>query len=355
MMRTVTLAATLLPLISGCGIRSLLSPWRAEARPVAYVTNRGAGTVSVIDTRDQEIATTIGVGNDPVAVALSPDYRVAYVANRCGDDPACESFGTVSVIDTATNAATATVVLNYADDACQPSGLAVAPQGQAVYVVSRCRGRFQPGLISVIDTTHNAVVASIQSPIPPRDVVITADGRFAYVSAVASDLFVIDTSTNTVSGAIAGVLTRGGMALGPGGQFIYVASGCRSSDASCSFSGVSVIETRSNTVSATIPLAGAPAGVATSLDGRFVYVMNTTEPGEDAIAVIDAATNKLAGSIRIGETFCRIAAGPNNQFVYATNCYTGRVAVVDTVVGAVTATVFVPGSPCGIAIAVLGS
>ncbi|MFI5365246.1 MAG: hypothetical protein ACHQ4J_06445 [Candidatus Binatia bacterium] len=355
MMRTVTLAATLLPLISGCGARSVLPSWRPGARCVAYVTNRSAGTVSVIDTRDQEIATTIRVGNDPVAVALSPDHRVAYVANRCGDDPAGKSFGTVSVIDTATNAATATVALNYPDDACQPSGLAIARQGHAAYVVSRCGGRFQPGLISVIDTTHNAVVASIQSPIPPRDVVVTADGRFAYVSAVASGLSVIDTSTNTISGSIAGVLTGGGMALSPGGPFIYVASGCRSSDAHCSFTGVSVIDTRSNIVSATIPLAGAPAGVAASLDGRFIYVMNTTEPGEDAVAVIDAATNTVTGSIRIGETFCRIAVVPTNQLVYATNCSTGRVAVVDTVAGTVTATVPVPGSPSDIAIAVLGS
>lgn len=354
MMRTVTLAATLLPLIAGCGIRSALPPWRSDSRPVAYVTNRSAGTVSVIDTRDEEIATTIRVGNDPVAVALSADHRVAYVANRCGDDPDCESFGTVSVVDIATNAATATVALNYPDDACQPSGLAVGPQGHAAYVVSRCRGRFQPGLISVIDTTRNAVGASIQISIAPRDVVITADGRFAYVSGVPSGLSVLDTSTNTISGTVADVLTDGGMAVRPGGQFIYVASGCRSSDANCRFSGVSVIDTQSNTISATIPLAGAPAGVAVSLDGRFVYVMNTTEPGEDAIAVIDAATNTLAGSIRIGETFCRIAAGPSNQFVYATNCHTGRVVAVDTVAGAVTATIPVPGSPCDIAIAVLG-
>ncbi len=332
----------------------MLPLWKPEARPVAYVTNRSAETVSVLDTRSQKITTTIPVGNDPVAVALSPDGRFAYVANRCGDDPNCEAYGTVSAIDTGNDAVIATIALNYADDACQPSGIGLAPQGRVLYVASRCSGRFQPGLISVIDTTRNAVVASIQSPAPLQDVAIAADGRFVYVTTVPSGVSVIDTATNTISATIPDVPSGGGVTVGPNGRFIYVAGGCPSSDVRCSFSGVHVIDTATNTTTTTIPLTGAPAGLSISPDGRFVYVMNTTEPAEDAVAVIDTATNKVTGSIRIGETYCRIAVGPNNQLAYATNCYTGRVAVIDTVAHAVAATIPVAGSPYGIAVAMPG-
>ena len=61
----------------------------------AYVPNNLANTVSVIDTTTNTVVATIGVGDAPVGVAVSPDGTRAYVTNFNSD--------TVSVIDTATN------------------------------------------------------------------------------------------------------------------------------------------------------------------------------------------------------------------------------------------------------------
>ena len=71
----------------------------------AYVTNTGSRTVTVIDTAthtrvDINPATPtvdrIPVGDNPISVVFSPDGRIAYVSNS--------GSGTVSVIDTATHA-----------------------------------------------------------------------------------------------------------------------------------------------------------------------------------------------------------------------------------------------------------
>jgi YVTN family beta-propeller protein len=46
---------------------------------IAYLTNGGLGTVSAIDTVANAVAATVGVGIDPVGVAVSPDGERAYV------------------------------------------------------------------------------------------------------------------------------------------------------------------------------------------------------------------------------------------------------------------------------------
>ena len=62
--------------------------------------NRTDGTVSVITTATGVVSAPITVGSRPIAVAITPDGKHAYVTNA-GD-------GTVSVITTATGAVSAT-------------------------------------------------------------------------------------------------------------------------------------------------------------------------------------------------------------------------------------------------------
>ena len=67
----------------------------------AYVTNFGAGSVSVIEAATNRVATVIVVGTGPCGIGLTPDGSEAYVVNQ--------GAGTVSVIDTATDMVTATI------------------------------------------------------------------------------------------------------------------------------------------------------------------------------------------------------------------------------------------------------
>ncbi|MFA7522924.1 MAG: YncE family protein [Halothiobacillaceae bacterium] len=78
-------------------------PGLASAAPFAYITNGGDNTVSVIDTATNAVTATVAVGSQPDGVAVSPDGTRVYVANYID--------GTVSVIDTATNAVVDTVTV----------------------------------------------------------------------------------------------------------------------------------------------------------------------------------------------------------------------------------------------------
>jgi YVTN family beta-propeller protein len=69
----------------------------------AIVTNSGGNTVSILDLVNAVLATTITVGNHPVALAISADNKTAYVANY-GDS-------TVSQVSLTTNTVTATVAV----------------------------------------------------------------------------------------------------------------------------------------------------------------------------------------------------------------------------------------------------
>ena len=67
-----------------------------------YVANLN-NSVSVIDTATNAVSATIPVGNGPVGVAFTPDGSKAYVANQFDD--------TVSVIATASNTVVATIAV----------------------------------------------------------------------------------------------------------------------------------------------------------------------------------------------------------------------------------------------------
>src|SRR5207245_7275231 len=64
------------------------------AAPLAYVSNAGDGTLSVINVATRQVEGTIQVGIGPAGVAVNGDGSLAYVANS--------GSNTVSVIDTAT-------------------------------------------------------------------------------------------------------------------------------------------------------------------------------------------------------------------------------------------------------------
>src|SRR6516165_8918255 len=86
----------------------VFTPAPADAQN-AYITNQGtypnfSNNVTVINTITNKVVTTIEVGLAPSGVAVAPDGTKVYVANETVN-------GTVSVIDTATNAVSATIAV----------------------------------------------------------------------------------------------------------------------------------------------------------------------------------------------------------------------------------------------------
>lgn len=135
-----TPAAALVALLFCLAALGFSAPLRANN---AYVTNQGSNTLSVIDTASNTVTATVGVGNGPYGVAVSPNGARVYVANGGG--------AIVSVLDTATNTVTATVNVG-----AGPGGVAVHPDGARVYVAN-----YVNGTVSVLDAATNTVTATV--------------------------------------------------------------------------------------------------------------------------------------------------------------------------------------------------
>ena len=108
-----------------------------KSMQVAYVGNQLSDTVSIIDVATNSVIGKVTDPNhtvfDPVAIAITPDGKKAYVVN---------SNNTVSVIDVTTNMVTG-VISGFSS----PFAIAISPNGMNAYVINDTGN----GTISIID------------------------------------------------------------------------------------------------------------------------------------------------------------------------------------------------------------
>jgi len=100
------------------------NPWSVAVDSVnkrIYVTNRGDGTVSVINAENNKLINTIKVGKEPIGVEADPANGRLYVANHADIS--------VSVIDTTANKVVNTIKLTLTPE----SPYAGSPWAVAVY------------------------------------------------------------------------------------------------------------------------------------------------------------------------------------------------------------------------------
>ena len=149
----------------------------------AYVANREAGAVTVVDTAVNRVTATIPVPlGPPQYLAFSPDGRTVYIS--VWDE--ARTVAAVGVLDTTTNAVVATVPMR-----SRPFLAAVTPDGRQLYVPNH-----DSGTISVVDTATNTVTAEIRVAAHPHWVEFSPDGRRAYTANHESNLVtVIDTAS----------------------------------------------------------------------------------------------------------------------------------------------------------------
>ena len=245
----------------------------------AYVTNRLANSVSVLDTATgQAVGGPIAVGVEPNSVRVAGNGR-AYVTNQ--------KSGTVSVIDTATNTVSATMLVRPSVD-----GLAVSPDNRTLYV-----GIADTGTVVAIDTeTRFQIGAPIKVGNLPYGMAISADGSRLYVPNLGTDdVSVIDTKARKVLGTVKVGDEPVGVAVGTDGR-IYVANQKGGT--------VSILDPSATEVVGTVAVGPTPVGIAMSGDGSRVYVSSRNS---DSVRVLTTAATDPAGAV---STPVAVGAGP---------------------------------------------
>lgn len=248
----------------------------------AYVTNSGAGNVSVIDVATRTAnGSPVAVGTSPMAIAITPDGTRAYVVNGT-------VAGSVTPISLETNTAGTAIPLG-ADT--NPRGIAITPDGTRAYVaIGGPSGDPGNDTVAIIDLTTNALIApSITVGHFPSAIAITPDGSRAYVVNQGSQtVSVIDTATNTTVGAGISVSSAASIAMAPDGRRAYVVKATNPG------AGVAVIDTASNSViGSPIPMDAFPGGIAISPDGSRGFVAGGNS---NRARAFDTATASVAGS-----------------------------------------------------------
>lgn len=238
-----------------------------------YVANEGADTVSVLDAASFQTLAIVRVGRMPHNVQVSPDGKFAWVTNN--GEP------------------------GQMTDASGHKGMAPGPH----------EAMAQPGAVWVIDTGTNTVVAQVPVGLHPAHVVVSPDGRLAYVTNGGDNtVSVIDTSARSLVATIPVGPFPHGLRISPDGKEVYVAN--------LKGGTVSVIDTASQKAVAQVAVGKGPAQTGFTPDGRWAFVSLSQE---NAVAVIDPATRKVIRKVAVGAVPIQLYATPDSRTLLVAN------------------------------------
>ncbi len=158
-----------------------------------------ANAVTIVDTATEKLIATVPVEIAPYRIALSPDGKTLFVANRGGRAPqekeaSARTAGSAVRIDRMTGAAlrgsisfidTETFTEKEMEAGRQPSGLAVSRDGASLYVANS-----DEDTVSLVDIKTRQVRQTLSLAPPrdpgfgqmPTDLALSEDGKFLYVA-----------------------------------------------------------------------------------------------------------------------------------------------------------------------------
>jgi YVTN family beta-propeller protein len=258
-------------------------------------------------------------------VAISPDQRVAYVANQ-GD-------GTISVV-ALREAKTITTLLV----GSQPYGVVATPLGLFVTDIARWE-------VVRVDPVKLEVTARTPVEPFPSGLAATGDGKRLLVTHLFNGrVTAIDAATMSLLGGVStGADTNLSQHIGlsPDGSRAYLPQ-TRSNASNPSllfdstlFPVVNVLDLRRGELNRreriTLDTADRPVDLplstALSPDGRTLYVANA---GSNDLSVINVGTGEGVANIRLGAHPRGLALSPDGSWLYVNNTLDGKLTVIDT-------------------------
>lgn len=251
----------------------------AGAAPAkVYVADEESDTVSVLDATSFAKIATIPVGREPHNVQVSPNGRWAWVTNNGERETKEEEKGHKGMAQREHEAMT------------------------------------EVGQVWVIDTTADTVAAKVSVGMHPAHVVLTPDGRFAYVTNGGENtVSVVDTEARRVVATIPVGAYPHGIRISPDGKQAYVANQKGGT--------VSVIDTEARKEVAQIPVGKGPAQVGFTPDGRLAFASLSQE---EKVAVIDPVARKVIKKVSVGTVPIQVYATPDSRLLFAANQGTKR-------------------------------
>ncbi|MDF2827666.1 MAG: hypothetical protein K0R01_949, partial [Mycobacterium sp.] len=271
-----------------------------------YVTNRDAGTVTVIDTVTAKVVGTYSAGTAPDGVAVRQDGKWLYVSSS--------SNNTVTVLDTATGAIKATIAV------ANPTAITMSPTDAFVSVIS-----YSGGAVLRINAATNTVTTTTKLPVGyrPTGIAASPDNTQMYLTAetpAGGTVLLSYTPTSTKATVIKTLASRATvMSVGSDSTKLYVGA----EDAS-----VSVIDLATRSIIRRIKVGDVPTAVAVSRD--LSALMVTDRSGR--VAAFNTATGAMLGAVAAAAPSAtqrpRAVVSPDGTELYVTDGPAGVVHVI---------------------------
>lgn len=331
----------------------LASGWSAHAADrKVYVANEASGTVSVIDGTSFKPLTDIVVGSGPHNVQASPDGQRVWVTNNglpqhatdhaahtqtsAGDHGAMATAGEVWAIDTASDQVVARVTVGR-----HPAHVVLSADGRLAYVTNG-----GDNTLSVVDTTALKVVDTLPTGAFPHGIRLSPDGAQAYVANLKDGtVSVFDTRSRKEMDRIAVGKGPAQVGFSPDGKQAFV---------SLSQEGqIAFIDPVERKLVRKVRVGQVPIQLYATPDSRSLLVANQGQrqkPGQ-SVSVIDLATHRNVATIRTGAGAHGVAIGTDGRYAFVSNVYANTVSVIDVRARKTVATVPVGGEPNGITVA----
>lgn len=201
-----------------------------------------------------------------------------------------------------------------------PGYMEISPTGHFAYIANR-----ELGVLSIFDTTRNAVTGTIKVPQGgPQFVSFTPDGKRAYVSIFNNErtvnlVGVLDTATNAFITTVPVGIRPFALEVTPDGKRVYVPNHDSSS--------ITVIDAATNAVIDTIKVAPNPHWVDLSADGKTLYAANHES---NVVSVIDTATDKVLTTVPVGQSPHSILKHPTKPLLFNVNYDSSSMSIIDT-------------------------
>lgn len=367
----------------GAFIRLIASPDSTRL----YVASQFSETISVVDTRTNQLLSSTDFGQWHGKMVITPDgTRLLRTA----------SFGAVEIIDvTGIPAVVTKVQLRTGVGNISSRSVAISADGSRAYVLTASNTISYPspqpllfGAISAVDIDPTSATylkeLNVENVGAQSDLAVDFAGRRIFLGdGVVLDaesltpiytlphagqmtldadgtVFLTSTHTDTVyaidvvepgfrASALAAADASDAVGVGrnPGGVAVagsvaYVANSAGRS--------VSVVNTATGSVLKTIPVRGTASAVAVH-EGRAYVALRST----GRVAVIDTATHDVVKTISAGWLPSSVAVTPDGSRVYVSNTGSGTVSVIDTATNTKVATVRVGWLPAGVTVSPDGS
>jgi len=258
----------------------------------------------------------VNVGATPGFVAISPDGRLAYVARR--------DAGVVSVLDTSINKVLAEVPI----PAGPPQYIAFAPDGRRAYV-SVYNADLTINAVAVLDTRTTKLLETIPVNKKPYALAVSPDQKYVYVPSHDSAVIdIIDIAANKVVQSVPVAPNPHWVTFDADGSHVYIAN----HDSNV----ISIMDTTTNAVTATIPVGTSPHSIAVAPDGKQVAVVCFTS---NDVYFIDTESHAQLAVVPVGRNPQDLTYSPDGHYIYTANVDEGTISVVDTESRTVTANV----------------